>query len=232
MNKDTPSNERYLKGLPPVQRRAAERLLRQTRPYRPVPSPLLQWAAWLGFAILVVTISLTLLHPQDGIGQVLSRFPSGPFLFLCFLGSGAAAWMGIATSMPGNEPGILSKTLTFLILAALFTMPLFFFEKDSLTAVLSHDMATGWFCFRTVFLVAVPSWALLGWLVSRNASFQPGWTGFWLGVSAFLLGTGTIQTHCSHWECCHMLLNHLMPLWIFIALPIWLGAHWFSRWEK
>jgi hypothetical protein len=134
--------------------------------------------------------------------------------------------------MPGNEPGKFSKSLAFLILAALFTMPFLFFGKDDLASVFSHDMATGWFCFRTVFLVAVPSWALLGWIVSRNASFRPGWTGFWLGVSAFLLGTGIIQSHCTNWDCCHMLVNHLMPLWVFIALPIWIGSHWFARWEK
>lgn len=232
MNEDHTLTERYLKGLPPGQRRAVEDLLRQTRPYRSVPSPLAQWAAWLGLAVLVAGLSLVILHPQEKITEILLRFPSGPFLALCFLGSAVAAWMAIGSSMPGYEPGPVPKYLAFLTLAALFAMPLLFFQKDDLSSVLSHDMATGWFCFRTVFLVAVPAWALLGWMISRNASFRPGWTGFWLGASSFLLGTGTIQSHCSHWECCHMLLNHLMPLWVFIAFPIWLGAHWFSRWEK
>lgn len=232
MNEDRALTERYLKGLPPGQRRAVEGLLRQARPYRPVLSPPAQWGVWLGLAVLVAALSLAILHPQAGIVDILLRFPSGPFLALCFLGSAAAAWMGIASSVPDYEPGPVPKSLAFLTLTALFAMPFLFFEKDDPAAVLSHDMATGWFCSRTVFLVAVPSWALLGWMVSRNASFHPAWTGFWLGVSAFLLGTGTIQSHCSHWECCHMFLNHLMPLWVFIALPIWIGSYWFSRWQK
>jgi hypothetical protein len=114
----------------------------------------------------------------------------------------------------------------------LFTIPFLFFARDSLKAVLDHDMASGWFCFRTVILIALPSWALLGWRASRNASFSPGWTGAWLGISAFLLGTGIVQAHCSHWECCHVLVNHLFPLAAFIFLPIWIGSHWFSRWNR
>jgi hypothetical protein len=93
-------------------------------------------------------------------------------------------------------------------------------------------VAGGWFCFRTVLGVALPTWVLSGWLASRNASFQPGWTGAWLGTSAFLWGTGTIQLHCAHWQCCHMILDHLFPLVLFLFLPVWIGTYWFSRWRK
>jgi hypothetical protein len=114
----------------------------------------------------------------------------------------------------------------------LFSMPFLFFGEDSLSRVWVQNNEDGWFCFRTVVLVAIPSWILLGWMASRNASFHPGWTGAWLGASALLLGAGTIQLHCARWETCHMLVDHLLPLLVFIFIPIWIGSYWFSRWKK
>ena len=218
--------------LPPVQREAVENLLSAAKPFKPVPSALRQWLAWMVLASLGVAGAAVLLGPQAGLLQKFTQFPSGAFLALVFLGSALAAWLGIASSMPAGEPGWFPKVLMGLILLSLFTMPFVFFASDDLRAVLDHDQTTGWFCFRTVLFVAAPSWALLGWIASRNASFHPGWTGAWLGIAAFLLGTGTIQTHCSHWECCHMLVNHMLPLVLFLVLPIWIGSFWFSRWNK
>ena len=111
-------------------------------------------------------------------------------------------------------------------------MPFLFFDRGDFSQVLHQDMAEGWFCFRTVAIVAVPSWIVLGWLASRNASFRPGWTGAWLGVSAFLLGTGTIQMHCARWETCHMFMDHMLPMVLLLALPIWVGSFWFARWKN
>jgi hypothetical protein len=222
----------YLKKLPDFQRKAVESLLSQTTPVNPTPSVARQWIAWLILSILVAAFSEAIIKPQVGLLERLAHFPSGPFLALVFLGSALAAWFGIASSMPGEEPGAKTRLFMGGFLLFLFSMPFLFFQPDDIRAVLAHDCVTGFFCFRTVVLVAIPSWSLLGWMVSRNASFKPGWTGAWLGVSAFLLGTGVAQAHCSHWECCHMLVNHLLPLVLFLFLPIWAGSYWFSRWKR
>jgi hypothetical protein len=218
--------------LPPVQREAVENLLSAAKPFKPVPSALRQWLAWMILASLGAAAAALLLGPQAGLLQKLTQFPSGAFLALVFLGSALAAWGGIASSMPGEEPGRGQRIFTAFLLLFLFGMPFLFFGRNDLGQVLHQDMAEGWFCFRTVGLVAVPSWLFLGWMVSRNASFRPGWTGAWLGVSAFLLGTGTIQMHCARWESCHMFVDHMLPMVFFIALPIWIGSFWFSRWKK
>jgi hypothetical protein len=226
------SSPDYLKKLPDIQRRTAEKLLAEAEPFKPVPSVLKQWVLWLGLAVTVAGVSLVILKPQDGFLGKLVQLPSGAFMILLLAGSALAAWNGIASSMPGEEPGPVSKGWMIGILAALVLIPVFFFTPDNLKGVLDHDNETGWFCFRTVVLVAIPSWVTLAWMVSRNASFHPGWTGAWLGISAFLLGTGTVQTHCTHWEWTHILVNHLLPMAVFIVLPIWIGSYWLSRWKK
>jgi hypothetical protein len=231
MKKQTSSQD-YLRKLPEIQRRAAERLLAEAKPFKPVPSVLKQWLIWMGLSVLVAGISIAILKPQDGFLNRLLELPSGTFLILLFVGSALAAWNGIASSMPGEEPGPASKLWMTGILCALVVIPLFIFTQDNLKGVLDHNDESGWFCFRTVVLVAIPSWVMLAWMVSRNASFHPGWTGGWLGISAFLLGTGTIQTHCTHWESTHVLLNHLLPMLLFIVVPIGVGSYWLSRWKK
>jgi len=231
MRKETTPKD-TLQKMPDLQRRMAERLLAETKPFRPVPSVFKQWLLWLVLAALGSGLAVAILKPQEGLWEHMLVLPSGSFLILLFIGSALAAWNGIATSMPGEEPGLAAVTWMIGILAALVAIPILFFAPDHLKAVLEHDTSTGFFCFRTVVLVAIPSWVMLAWMVSRNAAMKPGLTGLWLGISAFLLGTGAIQTHCTHWETTHVLVNHLLPLALFIALPIWIGSHWLSWWER
>src|SRR5580692_8127529 len=131
--------------LPPVQREAVENLLSAAKPFKPVPSALRQWLAWMVLASLGVAGAAVLLGPQAGLLQKFTQFPSGAFLALVFLGSALAAWLGIASSMPAGEPGWFPKVLMGLILLSLFTMPFVFFASDDLRAVLDHDQTTGWF---------------------------------------------------------------------------------------
>lgn len=215
-----------------AQRSLVERLVAENRPKRPVPALFVQWLVWSVFAAGVSAFSLSLIGPQFEIMDRLAEPASGGFLALAFALSGLCAWMGIASSLPGQEPGRAPRTLTLLSVLVLFSLPFLFFGRDSLSEVWTTNWADGWFCARTVVLVAVPSWILLGFLASRNASFNPGWTGTWLGASSFLLGTGTIQMHCARWQTCHILVDHLLPMLVLIFVPIWLGSWWFSRWKK
>jgi hypothetical protein len=221
-----------LNGLSESQRRLVERLVAENKPTKPAPSLLSQWLIWLVFSLLVVGISLSLIGPQFEIMERLADFSSGGFLLLAFALSAFTAWMGIASSMPDYRPHPAPRLLALALILFLFSMPFLFFDRDNLHQVWTLNMADGWFCARTVVLVAFPSWVMLGWMASRNASFHPGWTGAWLGISAFLLGTGTIQLHCAHWETCHMLVDHLLPMLVLIFIPIWIGGYWFKRWKK
>lgn len=218
-------------GMSEAHRRLVEKLVADSRPFKPVPTVLKQWLVWLGFSLLVVGIALSLIGPQFELMERLTDPLSGGFLLLAFILSAFTAWMGIAASKPDYTPRLVPGLLAAALLLTLFTLP-FFFGGESLLKVWVQNMADGWFCARTVVLVALPSWAMLGWMASRNASFYPGWTGAWLGASAFLLGAGTIQLHCARWDTCHILVDHLLPMVALIFVPIWIGGWWFSRWRK
>ncbi len=227
-----PSFREHLKNLSGIEKRTVEKLLSETRPYRPVPSVFNQWLAWLILAGVVAAVAVSILGAQADLIHRLFQLPFGIFLALLFFGSAFAAWNGIASSMPGEEPGTPAKAFMGILLIAIFAVPFFFFTPDQLKAVLEHDQSSGWFCFRTVVILAVPYWVMLAWTASRNASYHPGWTAAWLGISAFLLGTGTVQMHCTHWECTHVLVNHLLPMILFLVFPICIGSYWLSRWKN
>jgi hypothetical protein len=218
--------------LPESHRLLVAKLVAETKPTSMAPTVLGQWLAWLGFSFLAVVITLFLIGPQFEIQERLSDFSSGGFLALAFLLAAFTAWMGIASSMPDYRPHPVTRVIAAILILFLFSMPFLFFEKDAFARVLARDMADEWFCARTVLWVALPTWVMLGWMASRNASFRPRWTGAWLGISAFLLGAGTIQLHCARWETCHMLVDHLLPMLVLIFLPIWIGGYWFARWRK
>ena len=231
MTDPTPSKTAW-DAMPESRRRLIEGLAAGHRPFRPAPSVPRQWLVWLGFALVTVGAALSFIGPQFELRERLSDPASAGFLALCFALAAFMAWMGIASSKPDHPFGRGPWILAGVLLVLLFAMPFLFFDRDSLSRVFAENLADGWFCARTVVLVAFPSWVMLGWLASRNAAFRPGWTGAWLGGSAFLLGAGTIQLHCAHWETCHMLVDHLLPMAALIFIPIWVGSRWFSRWRR
>ncbi len=218
--------------LPKSHRDLVEKLVAENKSTPTAPTVLGQWLVWLVFSLLAVALTLSLIGPQFELQERLTDLSSGGFLLLAFVLAAFTARMGIASSMPDYRPRTAPRVIAGILILFLFSMPFLFFETSALAQALARDRADEWFCARTMVLVALPTWLILGWMASRNASFHPRWTGAWLGVSAFLLGAGTIQLHCARWETCHMLVDHLMPMLTLIFLPIWIGGYWFARWRK
>ena len=188
------NSQPIVNSLPESQRRLVERLVADTKPTKPVPSVLQQLMIWLGFSLVVVVVSLYLIGPQFEIWEKLTDLSSGGFLLLAFTLSALTAWMGIASSMPDHRPHPAPRIIVALCVLFPLQHALFVLRPGQPLPGLGPQYG-GWMVLRADrVLVAFPSWVMLGWMASRNASFHPGWTGAWLGVSAFLLGTGTIQT--------------------------------------
>jgi hypothetical protein len=118
------------------------------------------------------------------------------------------------------------------LLLGLFTVPIVFFPMPvgGFDLVSSFRICCG--CIYIGALVGVVPWLGLGLLLARNASFHPGWTGAWAGVSAFLLGAGAIQLHCPAWDMEHVMLGHLFPVALMTVAAAWVGTGWFSKWRR
>jgi hypothetical protein len=189
----------------------------------------LVWAALSGFCMGVLLIKMKIYNDVD---KVLSQMPSLSFLALAFLGSALAAWEAIASSMPGRKTPKAYRILSLGTLAVLFAIPFLFFARGQSGMNLMAACVDGWACIRAVSIIGLFPWVILGWILSRNASFQPFWTGAWSGLSAFLMAAATVQFHCPNWETGHMIFAHLLPVAFLTFLTTFLGSFWFSRWRK
>jgi hypothetical protein len=162
----------------------------------------------------------------------LNQMPPVLFLVLAFLGASLAAWEAIVSSVPGRQTTRGHRYLSAAVVALLFLMPFLFFAWGEGNLSLWDYCCSGLGCIEGCSLAGFVPWVVLGFILSRNASFNPLWTGAWSGVSAFLMGTFTIQLHCPAWDTGHMFAAHLLPVAAFTFLAAFLGAFWFSRWRK
>ncbi len=207
------------------------RLLAEAEPVKRIKSPLSQWLLWLALSCFSVVLFLTAIHLQD-MGAVFHNMPSLGFLLIAFLGSALSAWEAVSSSVPGRQTGSAYRLLSVTLLVALLFMPFLFFAPGRGSFDLVSCCASGWPCIQWGSVAGFFPWLTLGFLISRNASFRPFWTGAWAGLSAFLLGTFTIQLHCPSWETGHMFVAHLLPVALLTFPASFIGAFWFSRWKK
>jgi hypothetical protein len=219
------------KGAAKVHDDLVGKLVSDTRPVRRALAPGLQWAVWFLLSSVSVGSFLLALRPQD-MGQVLCHGPSLAFLLAAYLGSALAAWEAICSGLPGRQTSGAFRSIAVLVLVALFAMPFLFFTPTSGSVDLMECCASGWSCIQWCCAVGFLPWVALGVLLARNASLQPLWTGAWSGLSAFLLGTLTVQLHCPSWEAGHMVAAHLFPVALLTFPAALAGSFWFSRWRR
>jgi len=208
-----------------------EQMVQDAKPAGVLLRPAVQWILWLASSLLVMAFFWMRLGIQPDLFRIMNQIPPLFFIFSAFVGASLAAWEAISSSVPGRQTGRFYRVLAVLALIALISIPfIFFVHTESLQwgRALSDD--TG--CVEGVSFSGLIPWIFMGWMLSRNASFNPLWTGAWSGVSAFLTGTITIQIHCPNWEMNHVLMAHLLPAAIGTLLVSLLGSFWFSRWKK
>jgi hypothetical protein len=206
-------------------------LLARAGPVKPMASLWAQWGLWVLVATALVFLVLWMMKPAH---LDMSLQPAAmAYLIALFLGAALAAWQAVASSIPGRQTSRLHLVLLVLLLVAVIILPfVFFIPKGEEIFEMDDIVKCGPDCFKAIALIGVVPWILLGWRLSRNASFSAKWTGAWSGVSAFLLGSLVTLMHCGYWEAGHMVAVHLLTVAFFSFLTTWLGAMWFSRWKK
>ena len=227
----SPESAKKNKDLTRFHQELVNGLLARSGPIKPMPSPWAQWCLWFLMATVLVFFVLWMMKPSHM--DTASQPAAMGYLIALFLGAALAAWQAVASSIPGRNTSRLHLVLLTVFLAAVIILPFVFFIPKG-EAIFEWDdiVKCGPDCFKAIALIGVVPWILLGWRLSRNASFNTKWTGAWSGVSAFLLGSLVTLMHCGYWEAGHMVAVHLLTVAFFSFLTTWLGAIWFSRWKK
>jgi hypothetical protein len=208
-----------------------EQVIQDAKPARFVLRPMTQWFLWLAASLLVMALFWMRLGVQHNFSQVIEQMPPALFILTAFVGASLAAWEAIASSVPGRQASNLYLLSEVMILLVLVSIPFIFFIQPG-PMDMGKTVADGAGCAEGVAFSGLIPWIFMGWMLSRNASFHPWWTGLWSGVSAFLMGTITLQIHCPHWEMDHVLMVHLLPAAVGSIGASLLGSFWFARWKK
>ncbi len=227
----SPESVKKNKDLTRFHQKLVNDLLAQTGPVKPMASPWAQWGVWFLTATVLVFLVLWVIKPTH-LDASMQPAAMG-YLIALFLGAALAAWQAVASSIPGRNTSRLHLILLIVFLAAVIILPfVFFIPKGEEIFEWDDIVKCGPDCFKAIALIGIVPWILLGWKLSRNATFNVKWTGAWSGVSAFLLGSLVTLMHCGYWEAGHMVAVHLLTVAFFSFLTTWLGAMWFSRWRK
>ncbi|SRR5665213_245945 len=208
-----------------------EQMVHNAKPAGVLLRPTVQWILWLASSLMVMAFFWMRMGVQPDLSRVMNQMPPLLFIFSAFVGAALAAWEAVSSGIPGRQTGKFYRVLAILVLVALVSIPfLFFAHADSLQWKRALVDDTG--CVEGVSFSGLIPWIFMGWMLSRNASFNPLWTGVWSGVSAFLMGTITIQVHCPNWDMNHVLVAHLLPAAVGTIVVSLLGSFWFSQWKK
>jgi hypothetical protein len=208
-----------------------DRIVPTARPVGHIHSAGLQWSLWLVLSLGVMALALWRMKVGNSV-ETLGQMPPMAFILAAFLGAAVAAWEAVVSSIPGRHTGKWFRAAQLSLLAALVLIPFLFFPAGIGGGGVLSSLRCGVDCMKLISLVGLLPWILLGWMLSRNAAFNPAWTGAWSGVSAFLLGAVTVQLHCPNWETGHMLVSHLLPVAVLVFPATFAGSFWFSRWKK
>jgi hypothetical protein len=211
--------------------RIVNQMVQDVKPASVLIRPAVQWVLWLAASLLVMVFFWMRMGVQANVSQVMRQMPPLLFILSAFAGASLAAWEAIASSIPGRQTGKAYRVLAMLVLAALASIPFIFFNQPG-PLDLGKALSNGMGCAEGATFSGLIPWIFMGWMLSRNATFHPWWTGLWSGVSAFLMGTITIQIHCPSWDMDHVLMTHLLPAAVGTITASLLGAFWFARWKK
>lgn len=213
-----------------VHETAVEKILSTMKPSGTVWGVFQQWVAWLTLSLALMALLIIWMKPLPDLDCMGLRQWS--YIVFCILGSAYCAWGSIASSLPSFEPKTRHKVAVPILFSILFLLPFLLFPFKSAGLSLFEVIQQGWACFKCVSIVSLFPYVILGFLVSRNASFHAGWSGAWAGLSAFLLSSATAQIHCQIWESGHMVTAHILPIALIVFFSVLIGFWWFSRWVR
>ena len=177
-------------------------------------------AVW---ALLEVAVLLFALHNTRRTD--LEQQMQNPWYLLGVGGFVLAGSLGAAlalrSAIPGREPRAVQSVL--LIVLALGSALLILREPFKGNLLVTSFIKTGMPCAQGVVVLAAIPWVGLIWAVRRGAPLSAGFGGALIGAAAFLTSFAFMRLRCPIDEGAHLLVWHLLPALVGIALSAWAG---------
>jgi hypothetical protein len=177
-------------------------------------------AVW---ALLEIAVLLFALHNTRRTD--LEQQMQNPWYLLGIGGFVLAGSLGAAlalrSAIPGREPRAVQSVL--LIVLALGSALLILREPFKGNLLVNTFIKTGMPCAQGIVVLAAIPWVGLIWAVRRGAPLSAGFGGALIGAAAFLTSFAFMRLRCPIDEGAHLLVWHLLPAFVGIALSAWAG---------
>src|SRR6516225_6273206 len=137
------------------------------------------------------------------------------------LAGSLGAALALRSAIPGREPRAVQSVL--LIVLALGSALLILREPFKGNLLVTSFIKTGMPCAQgVVVLAAIPLVGLI-WAVRRAPPLSAGFGGALIGAAAFLTSFAFMRLRCPIDQGAHVLVWHLLPALVGIALSAWAG---------
>jgi hypothetical protein len=209
-----------------VHRETVERIVAELRPVRRLWPLSLRLATW---AILEVAVLLLVLHSTSRTD--LTQQMRNPWYLLSVGGFVLAGALGAAlalrSAIPGREPRTAESALLIVLAfsSALLSLHLPFKGNLLVTTFVKEGLP----CVHGIVMLAAIPWFALLWAVRRGVPLSAGLAGALVGAAAFLSSFALMRIKCPIDEGAHLLVWHLLPALIGVALSAWAGILLFKR---
>jgi hypothetical protein len=207
-------------------RAVVQQLVTELRPVRPLWPVSARLAIWIALETGVLFFVLR----HTGRMDLAQQFRN-PWYLLSVGGFAAAGAIGgalaLRSAIPGREPRRIEMGL-LLVLTIASALSLLH-EPISLAMPIGTFIQQGLPCvFGTLMLAALPLLALF-WAVRRGAPLAGGIAGALAGAAAFLFSFALMRVNCPIDEGLHLLMWHLLPAVVGVALSAGAGFLLFRK---
>ncbi|MHB8382297.1 MAG: NrsF family protein [Candidatus Binataceae bacterium] len=177
-------------------------------------------AIWLVLEVAIIALVL-LAFPHPKLSAKLHEFPFATELAAFLLLGTLAGTLALRNAIPGREAS--NREIALLCAAGIAAMMLVLLEPVGASVSLGSFVAAGLQCLTcTIALAAIP-WIALFWAVRRGVPLAVKVTGGLIGAASFSYAFAASRLGCPIDDLGHILLWHLMPVFLGVALSTLAG---------
>jgi hypothetical protein len=203
-----------------------ERIVVELRPVRRIWPVSLRLGLWIALEVGLLLLLIDHDYRPDLTRQL--RNPWYIFEAAGFAAAGTlAGLLALRAAIPGREP---RKVELFLLLFLTVASALLLFHEPANEHLqLADFIYKGVPCTIRIGVFALLPWLGLFWAARRGAPLAAGAEGALIGAAAFLFSFALMRANCPLDDSLHVLMWHLLPALVGVALSACVGVVLFRR---
>jgi hypothetical protein len=183
-------------------------------------------AIWLALEVAIIAL-VVFAFPQPHLSAQLHQFPYAVELGSFLLVGTLAGALALRNAIPGREASI--REIGLLCAVGVAAVILVLLEPIRASVSLDSFVASGLQCLTCTIALAALPWMALFWAVRRGVALAVEVTGGLIGAASFSYAFAASRLGCPIDDLRHILLWHVMPVFLGVALSTLAGIAWLRR---